>query len=642
MKSVLAKYEYIDPATMDPPPAEYVSETVWFEDSFPVRAKVEGDPPGLKLIKADEGPVFSGKVALRRTSEGLAQDFYNSGAGPLAIPSGARISVQCYLDPEDLPEAIMLQFHTDGWKHRAVWGSKDAIEFGKVDTPERFSAGKLPTAGKWVELEIIPSKVGLKAGDKITGFSFTQFGGTVTWDHLCVRTKTDTTKDQTWSFAVWKENNAAKPVKELPDDLKELVRSKKVDDWTEDEAKRVFDFWLEKTYVGAEKDLKPFKDKKAKFEKEQDEIDAKVPMTFVMAELPKARESYVMIRGAYDKPGEKVTRQVPSFLPPLPERTEGREYDRADLANWLVSGQHPLTARVSVNRLWQQFFGIGLVRTSADFGSQGEPPSHPELLDWLAVQFVEDGWDIKQFVKRILTSRAYRQSSVASATLLQRDPENRLLARAPRFRLDAEVLRDQALFVSGLLVDRIGGKGVKPYQPPNIWEPVGFGNSNTRNYSQGTGEDLYRRSLYTFLKRTAPPPFMSSFDAPNREQSCTFRERSNTPMQALQLMNDIQHVEAARSFGQRILNEGGSSHEQRVRWAWQIVTSRQPNDSELQIALDSIQTHSKRYDDDQESAKALVSYGESKPDSSLNVSQLAAYTLFANLLLNLDETISKN
>ncbi len=282
------------------------------------------------------------------------------------------------------------------------------------------------------------------------------------------------------------------------------------------------------------------------------------------------------------------------------------------------------------------------MKTSADFGSQGEPPSHPELLDFLAVQFVEDGWDIQKLVKRILTSEAYRRSSKVSPASLRIDPENRLLARGPRLRLDAEVLRDQALFISGLLVDKVGGKGVKPYQPPNIWEPVGFGNSNTRYYTQDTGEALYRRSLYTFLKRTAPPPFMSTFDAPNREQSCSFRERSNTPLQALQLMNDIQHVEAARHFAQRIIKEGGKTSETRLRWAWRSVTGRRPTDEELDIALKALDDHLARYQSDQAAASELIAYGESKPEASIDARELAAYTLVANLLLNLDETICKN
>ena len=642
IKTVLDEHPYVDPTTLEPPPSKQVVEALWFEDSFPPGAKLSANGAPLKLITSGEGPVYSGESALQRTAKGVAQDYFNSGAEPIAIPTGGKIFVQCFIDPNDVPEAIMLQFHTDGWNHRAVWGDEEKIGFGKRNTTEKYLAGELPDAGEWVELEVNPAKVGLKAGSKITGYAFTQFGGTVTWDHLGVRTTSDPVKDQAWSFAVWKETNGGKQIKELPEGLKQLVREKKADDWSREEENRILEHWLANIYLGAEKQLSPLKAKKANLEKEKSAIDEKTPLTFVMAELPKPRESFVMVRGAYDKPGEKVSRQVPSFLPPLPKRKNDLDYDRLDFANWLVSGQHPLTARVTVNRLWQQFFGIGLVKTSADFGSQGEPPSHPELLDWLAVQFVDDGWDVNRFVKRIVSSRAYRQSSVVTPEWLQRDPENRLLAHGPRLRLDAEVLRDQALFVSGLLVDRLGGKGVKPYQPPNIWEPVGFGNSNTRNYSPGTGEDLYRRSLYTFLKRTAPPPFMSTFDAPNREQSCGFRDRSNTPMQALQLMNDVQHVEAARNFAQRMIQEGGASRGQRINWAWQTVTSRKPTSVESKIAHEVVKQHLERYRKDGDAAKELVTYGESKPDPSLDVSELAAYTLLANLILNLDETITKN
>ena len=247
-----------------------------------------------------------------------------------------------------------------------------------------------------------------------------------------------------------------------------------------------------------------------------------------------------------------------------------------------------------------------------------------------------------QSVKRIVMSHAYRQSSRVTPEALETDPENRLLARGPRFRLDAEVLWDQALFVSGLLVDKMGGKGVKPYQPPNIWEPVGFGNSNTRYYKQDKGDALYRRSLYTFIKRTAPPPFMSTFDAPNREQSCTVRGVSNTPLQALQLMNDIQHVEAARNFAQRMLTEGGATDEERLKWGWQVVAARSPENEELAIVKSTLAQHRRRYASDAKAAKDLVSYGESKADESIPKTELAAYTLVANLLLNLDETVCKN
>jgi hypothetical protein len=333
---------------------------------------------------------------------------------------------------------------------------------------------------------------------------------------------------------------------------------------------------------------------------------------------------------------------VPAFLPSLPPKPKDRDYNRLDLANWMVDDGHPLTARVAVNRIWQQFFGTGLVRTSADFGTQGELPSHPELLDWLALRFIEDDWNVQRLVKRILTSHAYRQSTKVTPALLEKDPGNRFLARGSRHRLDAEIIRDQALSLSGLLVPTVGGRGVLPYQPPNIWEPVGFGRSNTRFYKQGKGDDLYRRSLYTFLKRTAPAPFMSSFDAPNREQTCTVRGRSNTPMQALQLMNDVQHVEAARNLAQRIIKEGGAKDEERIQWAWRTVTSRRPAPDEAKIITDVLKGHRSRYAEDLEAAKQLIAYGESVADKEILPRELAPWTLVANLLLNLDEVVNKN
>jgi hypothetical protein len=225
---------------------------------------------------------------------------------------------------------------------------------------------------------------------------------------------------------------------------------------------------------------------------------------------------------------------------------------------------------------------------------------------------------------------------------LEKDPENRLLARGPRYRLDAEILRDQALHLSGLMVSKVGGRGVMPYQPPNIWEPVGFASSNTRNYKQGKGEDLYRRSIYTFLKRTAPAPFMASFDGPSREQSCAVRGRTNTPMQALQLMNDVQHVEAARNLAQRILKQGGNKDGERIRWAWRVVTARWPVTEEAEILQSTLNEHRMRFTKDTEAAKKLIAFGESKTDPNMKTEELAAWTLTVNLLLNLDEVVNKN
>ncbi|MCG6156568.1 PSD1 and planctomycete cytochrome C domain-containing protein [Rubinisphaera margarita] len=640
VRKAVTSFDYSDPATIEPTPKPEETETVWFEDGFPSGANVQSSGAPLKLISSGDGPVLSGDKALQRTAGGLEQDFFSSGA-EFSVPSGGTIFTHCYLDPENLPEAIMVQFHTDGWKHRAVWGTEEKIPFGKSDSTEKVLMGELPEAGRWVRLEVPAAKMGLKPGQKITGYAFTQFAGTVSWDRLGVVSKIDRANDPSWSFEVWKKKNQGKRNNDLPDDLRNLVRGKQPAQWSDDEARQIYEFWIENFYAGVDDDLTALKSKKTRLQTEIDKKESDVPVTLVMADLNKPRESFVMIRGAYDKPGDKVSRTVPAFLPPLPESADG-DYDRLDLANWLVSGTHPLTARVTVNRFWQQFFGTGIVKTSGDFGLQGEPPVHPELLDWLAVDFVEHDWDIKRLIKFIVTSEAYCQDSTVTPSVLERDPENRHLARGPRLRLSAEVLRDQALFHSGLLVDKMGGEGVFPYQPDNIWEPVAFGGSNTRFYKQSTGEDLYRRSLYTFLKRTAPPPFMSTFDAPSREQSCTRRERTNTPLQALQLMNDVQYFEAARAFAERMMKAGGSTPESRLAWGWEVTTSRPPTDNELSLVASLLKDYRERYQNDAAGAKEVITFGESKPDEKLDPSELAAYTLVANLLLNLDETINKN
>jgi hypothetical protein len=306
-----------------------------------------------------------------------------------------------------------------------------------------------------------------------------------------------------------------------------------------------------------------------------------------------------------------------------------------------VDPKHPLTSRVTVNRLWQQLFGAGLVATPGDFGVQGATPTHPELLDWLAGDFMRSGWDVKRFVRQVVTSRTYRQDSVVTPALLELDPENKLLARGPRLRLDAEVLRDQALAIGGLLNPKFGGPPVRPYQPTNIWEPVAFGGSNTKTYVQDQGDALYRRSLYTFWKRTAPAPSMSTFDAPSRENFCIGRSRSNTPLQALALMNDVQQFEAARGFAERLLLRTSSERE-RLTYAFQCVTARSPADEEMSLLADTLATHRAHYAKHTEAASQVITNGESKPAPAIPVVEFAAWTMVANLLLNLDETIVRN
>ncbi|MEN8775215.1 MAG: DUF1553 domain-containing protein, partial [Akkermansiaceae bacterium] len=296
---------------------------------------------------------------------------------------------------------------------------------------------------------------------------------------------------------------------------------------------------------------------------------------------------------------------------------------------------------VVVNRFWQQVFGTGLVKTSHDFGTQGEVPSHPELLDYLALRFQETDWDIKSFMRELVMTKTFRQESAAASPRWDNDSDNRRLARGPRFRLDAEQLRDQALFVSGLIDFRMGGRGVMPYQPPNIWEPVAFGGSNTRFYKRGNGADLYRRTIYTFFKRTAPHPMFGNFDAPAREQFCLKRERSNTPLQALQLMNDVQHFEAARGLGQRAM-KNSSEADERIDFVFRSVLSRLPGADEKKIISDFFEKQLAKYQGAPDEAMKAITFGQSEPAKDLVPAELAAWSLVANLILNMDEAIVRN
>jgi len=642
VKVALTKLEYNDPSEQDPKPEKKTIETVWVDDELPKGAVPQHTEKNheLKWITEGEGPVQSGKRAIKRTGKGIVQDFFDGQQTPFTVPTKGKIFAYVYLDPKDPPQGVMLQFNTGSWSHRALWGETNSIEWGKEGTVERLVMGPLPKTGEWVRLEVDIAKLKLKAGTKFNGLAFTQKDGTVYWDKTGVTTTVDPANDATYSLAVWLKNNQGKAVAGVPDDVKNILRSVKPEDRKPEQKQRLRDYYFENVCQMTSDVFDPLRAEKKPIQDKRDELDKSINATFIMADMPQKREAFVMIRGQYNKPGDKVTPGVPAAFPKLKARSEVP--DRLDLAEWLVTPENPLTARVEVNRIWQQFFGTGLVKTAGDFGSQGQPPSHPELLDWLSVNFREQGWDMKKLVKLIVTSATYQQESKVSSKLLGVDPENRLLARGPRFRFDAEVLRDNVLAVSGLMNNTIGGKAVKPYQPENIWEPVAYSGSNTRYYKQDTGDALYRRSLYTFIKRTAPAPAMTTFDAPSREAFCVRRERSDTPLQALQLMNDIQHFEAARAFAQRMMKEGGTQIGDRLEYGFRLATGRYPSKPEQAVLNDSYFKQLVRYEKDVESAKKAISYGESKPDAALNASELAAYTMVANMVLNLDEVVTKN
>jgi len=377
----------------------------------------------------------------------------------------------------------------------------------------------------------------------------------------------------------------------------------------------------------------------AELRKERDKLEKSITTTMVMAEMSKPRDTFVLGRGDYENKGEKVTPGVPAFLPPM---ARDQPPDRLGLAKWILDPANPLTARVVVNQYWQQYFGVGIVKTSEDFGSQGEPPSHPKLLDWLATQFVSSGWDIKAMQRLMVTSATYRQSSRASRELTERDPDNRLLARGPRFRLPAEMVRDNALAISGLLNDRIGGPSVYPYQPKGLWEEMAFGEGYSgQTYTQSSGPDLYRRAMYTVWKRTVPPPSLTLFDAPDREKCTARRAVTNTPLQALALLNDPTYVEASRALAERTLRSGGQSDRARIDFAFKLATARVPNPQERAVLLRSLTGFRSAYRRDEGNASKLASVGETKADSRLAPRELAAWTTLASMILNLDETITK-
>ena len=357
-----------------------------------------------------------------------------------------------------------------------------------------------------------------------------------------------------------------------------------------------------------------------------------IPEIMVMQELPRPRKTFVLKRGAYDAPADEVTAGTPAAMPKFPEKSPR---NRLGLANWLLDPEHPLTARVTVNRLWQQVFGRGLVATSDNFGTQGAFPSHPELLDWLSRDFISSGWDVQHVLRELVLSATYRQSSKASPELLARDPENLLLARGPSRRLSAEQLRDQALLTSGLLVEKVGGPSVKPYQPDGLWD-VAMGRPR---YDQGKGDDLYRRSLYTFWKRTVPPPAMVAFDAAERNVCIVRRQSTSTPLQALALLNDVQIVEAARFLGERFAVDKDRSAPDRITALFTRVTSRSPRPREFELLTSLFDEQLALFRSNPEAANKLLAVGEKPNTAGLDPLELAAATVLSQALLNLDAAI---
>ncbi len=628
LRKQLAAVEYHEPD--DSKLGKVVEEVqrIWVDDEVPTGAK-ESEP--WKWVTTPK-PVLSGKRATTRTAMGRSQHFFEKAKEPLVVEKQQLLFAYVYLDPDNPPKEIMMQWNNGTWEHRAYWGA-NVIDWGKNGKASRRHKGDLPPAGEWVRLEVSVGDVGLKPGDKVHGWAFTQFDGTVYWDKIGVTTRRTVYS----SLAGWAKDQRAAGANGLPKDIKSIVKLE-MTKRTDAQKKQLLDYFLQHVYAPSRKTFDSLQARIQAAEQKIAAIEKAGPTTLVFREAKKQKPAWILERGEYDQHGLKVERATPAGLPPLPQ---GVDNDRLGLAKWLVTPNHPLVARVTVNRFWQHVFGVGLVKTAEDFGSQGEVPSHPDLLNWLAAQFVKDGWDVKRTVKRMVMSATYCQTSRAAPARYQRDPENRLLARGPRFRLDAEMLRDQALAISGLLVEKLGGPSVKPPQPDGLWFAVGYSGSDTVRFKPDTDpKKTHRRTLYTFIKRTAPPPELSTLDAPSREACTVRRERTNTPLQALLLMNDPQFVEAARALAAKVMSQAGPDARGRATRMFQLATCRLPDELELKQLLAAYRDHLVAFRKDAKAAEQLVQANRAKAE--LDPSELAAWTMVANLVLNLDEVVTKN
>jgi hypothetical protein len=631
--------DYADPAEQNPPPERRAVTDFLFDDMLPPGATNRNTSRNAADWVAD--PAFgakSGRRVLRQANSYFHEDTFQLRLRPAVVPGNGVFEVWVRLDPKNTPRAVAVAL--SGAK-KVWWGAEptntSTYGGGKLGTRR----GPLPTPGQWAKLSVAATDLGLKEGQLITSLTLQEYGGVAFWDAPTLTGELSPATDPLASFKVWWKGLAGKAPPELPAELNAVVAAGPDKKPSPEAVAKLRAFYLAfvarpvSEELGAEQ--LAWETARANHHAIADEI----PGTMVFGDLDVPRDAFVMLRGQYDKPGEKVQPGTPEVLPPLKVAKPGARPTRLDFAEWIVSPENPLTARVAANRLWQQFFGVGLVKTSSDFGSQGEPPSHPELLDWLASEYRE-GWDTKAFVKLLVMSEAFRRDAKQAPIERAKDPENRLLSRGPRFRLDAEQLRDNVLFVSGLMNFEVGGRGVNVYQPPNIWEPIGYGDSNTRYYLQDHGAALYRRSLYVFIKRTAPAPFLTNFDGTNREQLCAVRDRTNTPLQALQLMNDVQHFEAARALAERTLAEGGKTEADRITFLFRTVLSRRPDADELRIVTAALTKQRTLFTADPAAAKQVVFVGESKPKRVAPDVETAAWTMVANLVLNLDESVTRN
>ena len=568
--------------------------------------KNEVDTGGATFVTAKNGKVHQGGFARSQSSGELVQHIVNGSRKPLVVSEGSVFFSYVWLDPKNPPKQIMLQFHHEkaGWNHRAWWGSEALIPYGRTTNDHRhLKRGNLPESGKWVRLEVPVSELGLKSGEKITQLAFTQFGGLAYWDTAGIHTTAE-----------------AYRLADLPEAIQKILTKPEGERSEKDQND------LLAHYRTIAEELQPLRTEVAQLEAELEKLKNSirtVPATISAA----PREIRILPRGNWmDKSGDVVTPATPHFLPRI-EVKEGKG-TRLELAHWIASPENPLTARTFANRLWARFFGNGISSALEELGSQGVWPTHPELLDWLAAEFLESGWDVKQLVRTIVLSDSYAQSSQNSPELEERDPYNRLLARQSGIRLPAELIRDNALTVSGLLNPEIGGRSVKPYQPAGYYQHLNF---PRRKYAEDLNENQYRRGLYTHWQRTFLHPSMKAFDAPAREECTMVRESSSTPLQALVLLNDPSFVEAAKAL---------AAESEDILDMFERTLTRRPTASEMLVLEELLASEESRFAADAEAVGQLLGVGM-KEVSAENPSQLAAKTSVARAILNLQETITR-
>jgi hypothetical protein len=536
--------------------------------------------------------------------EALADDaFVNRGPG--RADNGNFVLTELTLQAGGKPvelATLTADFSQQGWDAKAVFDGNQATGWAVM-----------PEFGKPHVLVFVPrAPIGDEQENRLSFRMAFRFGR----EHTLGR------------FKLYATTDTPALLSPLPANI-QAVLTKPIDQRSDAEKKELTQFYLDMQPL-----LSAAKQKRDDARKARESAEREAPRTMVMRDRSQPRDTFVLIKGAYNAPNDKVEHGVLTELSPLPADAPT---NRLALARWLVAPEHPLTARVTVNRLWQQFFGIGLVKSTEDFGVQGDKPSHPELLDWLAVEFRESGWDVKHLVRLIVTSATYRQSSRAPPGMAERDPDNRLLARGPRSRLPSWMIRDQALAVSGLLIEKLGGPPVKGYQPAGVWEDATFGQIR---YEQEHGDALYRRSVYTFWRRIIAPTVF--FDVANRQNCSVKSGRTNTPLHALATLNDVTYVEAARALAQRmLLSPTAKDDATRLSEMFRRCTSRVPRAQELDRLTKRLASLRSTYTADAEAVKKLLSIGESKPDATLAPAELAAWTGVASLVLNLDETITK-